>query len=119
MHKSINCTGTAMVRIPVTLARWNVWTTRKYAQRWYMLGMPGSQPCLGGMYQRCAYFRVVHTFHRAKVTGIRTIAVPVQLIDLCTDPSYRLIIPVRDPSLPFSVLEKWIEPGKMQPPFQT
>ena len=52
------------------------------------------------------------------MTGILTIALPVQLIDLSTDSPHGLIIPVCDPWLPFSMLKKWIESRKMQAPLQ-
>jgi hypothetical protein len=39
----------------------------------------------------------------------------MQLVDLRTYPSNRLTTAIRNPSLPFAMLEKRIEPGKMQP----
>jgi hypothetical protein len=71
-----------------------------------MLGIPSDQPFLGGLYQCRAYFAIIHTLERPKVSGICSMVLPVNLINLCADPSHRLIIPVGDPCLPFSMLKE-------------
>jgi hypothetical protein len=49
---------------------------------------------------------------------VRAIALPMKLINLSADPSHGPIIPIGDPGLPFTMLEKWIESGKMKTAFQ-
>src|SRR5687768_13455806 len=79
----------------------------------YSSGIPRGQPFLSGLCQHLEYVRVINGFEQTNMSGIGTVALTVELVDLGADPSYWLAIPVRDPGLPFSMLEKWIEPGKM------
>src|SRR5690348_7547520 len=50
--------------------------------------------------------------------GLRPVPFPMQAVNLRTDPPDGLVIPVSDPCLPLTMLEKGVEPGKMQPPLQ-
>jgi hypothetical protein len=70
------------------------------------------------MHQRGEYIYVVYAFQQTEMTGIPSIALPVQLINLGTDSPHWLIVLIGDPRLPFSMLEKRVESRKMQTPLQ-
>jgi hypothetical protein len=71
--------------------------------------MPGSQPFLSGTHQYRGHFCIIYALEQPEMACFHAIALPVKLINLSTDPSHGLVIPVCDPGLPFTVLEKWIE----------
>jgi hypothetical protein len=53
------------------------------------------------------------------MAGINTVVLSVVLINLRTNPSDRLITPVRDPGLPLSIFKEWIKPRKVKPSLST
>jgi hypothetical protein len=83
-----------------------------------MPGMPGNQPFLSGTHQYGGYFDIIYTLEQSKMTRFSAIALSVKLINLRADPSHGPVIPICNPGLPFTVLEKWIESRKMKPALQ-
>jgi hypothetical protein len=70
------------------------------------------------MHQRREHVCVIHAFQQTEMAGVRSIAFPVQLINLGTNPSHWFIILICDPCLPFPMFEKRVKSRKMQAPLQ-